>query len=106
MTDLTAVYGFAPWLDMPVRELLPYAERMAAVQGGRSLAQAEVVSVGTGRLPKASHEATVARWRRALRGGALRGGALRRPRGPAEVAAAATASGVGFRTVTVHGAEG
>jgi hypothetical protein len=99
VTELTATYGFGPWLTMPVRELLPYIARRAHIEAQRAIDLAERVAVGVGRLKADEHRAAVARWRADLDVG---GPARAKGRDPEQLAAAARASGVAFRTVKVR----
>jgi hypothetical protein len=81
---------------MPTRELEAYAKSIDPLAAERSLEAAQRVAVGTGSMKKEERERLVGSWTKALR----RDTAVR-PKTPAELAAYARSSGIGFRRTVI-----
>lgn len=54
-------------MNLPLRALVEFLNRMPAVEALRSLRLAEAVSVGVGRYKRGDHEKVVDRWRKTAR---------------------------------------
>lgn len=100
MAELAAAYPGVTedWYVMPLRRLAAYADNLGHVRAIASFHQSEAVAVGSGALKESGRRSAVDRWR-----SDLRRRADRTAKDPAALAAAATASGIGFVRVVPGG---